>query len=112
MVVRPRHGGGAGWSALDFPVAVQFVRQGQHLQAWAFEAAQVQVVVFHRVGAEHREQFAASTVAGGNDYFTDRRAVGGREDRGTRGRDGLLVQCQSVLAALELARYCMRATIS
>ena len=82
VVVRPRHRGGAGWSALDFAVAVQFVRQGQHLQARAFEAAQVQVVVCYGIGGQHRQQLAARRAEGGQYHFTHRGGVGRREDLG------------------------------
>ncbi|MNP72520.1 hypothetical protein D3C76_1690900 [compost metagenome] len=64
--------GVAGWSALDFPVAIQFVRQARDLQAWALQAAQVQVVVFHGLGTEYRKQLAALTRAGRDDHFPDR----------------------------------------
>ncbi|MNN61886.1 hypothetical protein D3C81_1771470 [compost metagenome] len=64
--------GVAGWSALDFPVAIQFVRQARNPQAWPLQTAQVQVVILHGLGTEYRKQLAALAGAGRNDHFANR----------------------------------------
>ena len=71
--------GGAG-SALDFAVAVQFVRQGQQVQARAFEAAQVQVAIQQGVLLNHGQQLNTVAATGGQHHVANAAAVHWRED--------------------------------
>ena len=65
-------------SALDFAVAIQFVRQVEQMQRGTFEGAQMQITGFGSFGLQHRQEFNVLPGLGGQHHFADGAVVGSR----------------------------------